>query len=142
MAKSYKKGDNMLNDGDFLEVDLNTAIDFFNEYVFGVGVPIILIFAGLFFCFKLKFFHFLHPIKIIKALKPDGAKSGVSSFGAMSLALAGTLDFNLRTRGHGADNFLLHIAVAPDICNSAVCFAGGMLVSSFAVYGNNLHIAQ
>ena len=91
MAKSYKKGDNMLKDGDFLEVDLNTAIDFFNEYVFGVGVPIILIFAGLFFCFKLKFFHFLHPIKIIKALKPDGAKSGVSSFGAMSLALAGTL---------------------------------------------------
>ena len=91
MAKSYKKGDNMLNDGDFLEVGLNSAIDFFNEYVFGVGVPLILIFAGLFFCFKLKFFHFLHPIKIIKALKPDGAKSGVSSFGAMSLALAGTL---------------------------------------------------
>ena len=70
---------------------MNTVIDFFNEYVFGVGVPLILIFAGLFFCFKLKFFHFLHPIKIIKALKPEGGKGGVSSFGAMSLALAGTL---------------------------------------------------
>ena len=70
---------------------MNTVIDFLNEYIFGAGVPIILIFAGLFFCFKLKFFHFLHPIKIIKALKPENAKNGVSSFGAMSLALAGTL---------------------------------------------------
>lgn len=70
---------------------MNTVIEFLNEYIFGAGVPIILIFAGLFFCFRLKFFHFLHPIKIIKALKPDNAKSGVSSFGAMSLALAGTL---------------------------------------------------
>lgn len=70
---------------------MNTVIDFLNEYIFGAGVPIILIFAGLFFCFRLKFFHFLHPIKIIKALKPESSKSGVSSFGAMSLALAGTL---------------------------------------------------
>ena len=70
---------------------MNSVIDFFNEYIFGVGVPVILIFAGVFFCFKLKFFHFLHPVKIIKALKPDNSKSGVSSFGAMSLALAGTL---------------------------------------------------
>ena len=70
---------------------MNTVVDFFNEYIFGVGVPIVLIFAGLFFCFKLKFFHFLHTIKVIKALKPDNAKKGISSFGAMSLALAGTL---------------------------------------------------
>ena len=70
---------------------MSEIINFFNEYLFGVGVPIILICAGLFFCFKLKFFHFLHPIKIIKALKPETAKGGVSSFGAMSLALAGTL---------------------------------------------------
>lgn len=67
------------------------VISFLNQYFFGVGVPIILMAAGIFFCFKLKFFHFLHPIKVIKALKPEGAKSGVSSFGAMSLALAGTL---------------------------------------------------
>ena len=70
---------------------MNKFIDFFNEYIFGIGVPIVLIFAGLFFCFKLRFFHFLHPVKIIKALKPESARSGVSSFGAMSLALAGTL---------------------------------------------------
>ena len=70
---------------------MSKAIDFFNEYIFGAGVPIILIFAGFFFCFKLKFFHFLHPVKIIKALKPESSKNGVSSFGAMTLALAGTL---------------------------------------------------
>ena len=70
---------------------MRNVIDFFNEYFFGVGVPIVLMLAGVFFCFKLKFFHFLHPIKIIKALKPENSKSGVSSFGAMSLALAGTL---------------------------------------------------
>ena len=67
------------------------AIAFLNSYVFGVGVPIVLILAGIFFCIRLKFFHFLHPARVIKALKPEGSKSGVSSFGAMSLALAGTL---------------------------------------------------
>ena len=67
------------------------VISLLNQYFFGVGVPVILIAAGVFFCFKLRFFHFLHPIKVIKALKPEESKSGVSSFGAMSLALAGTL---------------------------------------------------
>ena len=70
---------------------MSNFFEFFNEYVFGVGVPVILILAGLFFCFKLNFFHFLHPIKVIRAMKPESAKNGVSSFGAMSLALAGTL---------------------------------------------------
>ena len=66
-------------------------VAFLNRYFFGIGVPVILISAGIFFCFKLKFFHFLHPLRVIRALKPEGSKSGVSSFGAMSLALAGTL---------------------------------------------------
>ena len=66
-------------------------VDFLNEYVFGVGVPIILIGAGLFFCIRLRFFHFLHPIRVIRALKSEGDKKGISSFGAVSLALAGTL---------------------------------------------------
>ena len=70
---------------------MNNFFEFFNEYVFGVGVPVILILAGLFFCFKLRFFHFLHPIRVLSALKPESAKNGASSFGAMSLALAGTL---------------------------------------------------
>ena len=68
-------------------------VDFLNEYIFGVGVPIILIGAGLFFCVRLGFFHFLHPAKVIKALRSESGKDekGVSSFGAVSLALAGTL---------------------------------------------------
>ena len=70
---------------------MNNFFEFFNKYVFGVGVPVILILAGLFFCFKLRFFHFLHPIRVLSALKPESAKNGASSFGAMSLALAGTL---------------------------------------------------
>ena len=70
---------------------MNNFFEFFNEYIFGVGVPVILILAGLFFCFKLRFFHFLHPIRVLSALKPESAKNGASSFGAMSLALAGTL---------------------------------------------------
>ena len=90
MTKIAKKGDNIFKGVDWRQA-LRNLINFFNEYLFGVGVPILLIFAGLFFCFKLNFFHFLHPLKIIKALKPESSKSGVSSFGAMSLALAGTL---------------------------------------------------
>ena len=70
---------------------MSNFFEFFNEYIFGVGVPVTLILAGLFFCFKLRFFHFLHPIRVLSALKPESAKNGVSSFGAMSLALAGTL---------------------------------------------------
>lgn len=66
-------------------------VDFLNEYVFGIGVPIMILAAGLFFCIRLRFFHFLHPIRVIKALKSDGSRKGVSSFGAVSLALAGTL---------------------------------------------------
>ena len=66
-------------------------VGFLNEYIFGAGVPILLVLAGLFFCVRLRFFHFLHPIKIIKALKPDGIGGGVSSLRATTLALAGTL---------------------------------------------------
>lgn len=70
---------------------MKDVVAFLNEYIFGTGVPVILALAGLFFCVRLRFFHFLHPIKIIKALKSEGSKKGVSSFGAVSLALAGTL---------------------------------------------------
>ena len=68
-----------------------TAAEFLNKYIFGVGIPIFLMISGLFYCIKLRFFHFLHPIKIIKVIfsKPKG--TGVSSAKALALALAGTL---------------------------------------------------
>lgn len=70
---------------------MNTAFEFLNKYIFGVGIPVFLILAGLFYCFRLRFFHFFHPIRTIKSLRSDNRKGGVSSVSALSLALAGTL---------------------------------------------------
>ena len=68
-----------------------TVISLLNRYAFGVGVPIFLLSLGIFYCFKLRFFCFLHPIKIARAL--FGAEGGTraSSLKALTLALAGTL---------------------------------------------------
>lgn len=66
-------------------------IKFVNEYLFGIGVPILLILSGIFYCFRLKAFHFFHPIKVIKCLITKEKGKGVSSAKALTLALAGTL---------------------------------------------------
>lgn len=70
---------------------LDILISMLNKYAFGVGVPIFLIALGAFYCVRLRFFCFLHPIKIIKIL--FGGKKGerASSLKALALALAGTL---------------------------------------------------
>ncbi len=67
------------------------AISFLNKYVFGVGVPVLLVVVGLFYCVRLKFFHFLHPVRIIESLCSGEKGKGVSSLKALTLALAGTL---------------------------------------------------
>ena len=67
------------------------TVELINKYLFGVGVPILLILSGAFFCFRLKFFHFLHPVKIVKSLFSGTKDDGVSSAKAVTLALAGTL---------------------------------------------------
>jgi AGCS family alanine or glycine:cation symporter len=66
------------------------AISFINKYFFGIGIPFLLIGAGIFYCIRLKFFHFLHPIKVLRSFKSERS-GGVSSLKAMMLALAGTL---------------------------------------------------
>ena len=66
------------------------AISFINKYFFGIGIPFLLMGAGIFYCIKLKFFHFLHPIKVLRSFKSERS-GGVSSLKAMMLALAGTL---------------------------------------------------
>ena len=66
-------------------------VEFLNKYLFGLGIPILLIGAGIFYCVRLGFFHFLHPIKVIKSLGSQESGGGVSSFKAVMLALAGTL---------------------------------------------------
>ncbi len=70
-----------------------TAISFLNKYVFGVGVPVLLILLGMFYCIRLKFFHLLHPVKLAKCIfgRESTQSGGVSSAKALMLALAGTL---------------------------------------------------
>ncbi len=70
---------------------MSEAVEFLNKYIFGVGIPVFLILSGIFYCIRLKFFHFLHPIRIIKSLRSDKRADGVSSAKALTLALAGTL---------------------------------------------------
>ena len=67
------------------------AISFLNKYIFGLGVPLLLMLISLFYCVRLKFFHLLHPIKIVKSLFCGRRSGGVSSAKAVTLALAGTL---------------------------------------------------
>ncbi len=62
-----------------------------NSVLSGIAVPLALCAAGIFFGIKLKFFYILHPLDSLRAIKKGGNGNGVSSFGALSLALAGTL---------------------------------------------------
>ena len=55
-------------------------------FLCGVILPLFLLFTGIRYGVKLKFFYILHPIKTAKAML-----SGRGGFSALSLALAGTL---------------------------------------------------
>ena len=66
-------------------------LEFLNTYIFGLAVPAALIAAGVFFSFRLKFFHILHPSVIFKTLSSKSDTGGMSPLRALSLALAGTL---------------------------------------------------
>ncbi len=61
-----------------------------NAILSGVAVPLLLCFAGIFYCVRLRAFHIRRPIFVIRMLIKDSGK-GLSSVSAMSLALAGTL---------------------------------------------------
>ena len=66
-------------------------IEFFNKYLFGIAVPLLLICSGIFYAVVLKCFHIKHPIVILKALTKKSAAGGTTPFRAVTLALAGTL---------------------------------------------------
>lgn len=66
-------------------------LDFFNRYVFGVLTPAALMAAGGFYAFRLKFFHFRHPVKLMRGMLSGGGNRKNSPLRALSLALAGTL---------------------------------------------------
>ena len=66
---------------------------FVNKYVFGSAVPIILVFAGIYYTVILRGFHLRRIGVIIASMtrKRDKREGGISPFRALTLALAGTL---------------------------------------------------
>lgn len=57
----------------------------------GVLTPALLLFTGLWFGIRLRFFYFLHPIRFVRDLKTAAAAGGSSPVAALTMALAGTL---------------------------------------------------
>ncbi len=66
-------------------------IEFLNSFVFGPAVPVLLIFAGIYYSVSLKFFYIRHPIKILRSMFKKRSEKGISPFRAATVALAGTL---------------------------------------------------
>jgi len=62
-----------------------------NQYLFGAAVPLLLLVAGIFFGFRLRWFHLRHPLRVLRALTERHPQTGVSPIRALCLALAGTL---------------------------------------------------
>ncbi len=62
-------------------------MEILNRYLSGIIMPFLLIFLGIFFLIKLKFFFILHPIKSVQSM----LKNRKNGFRSLSVALAGTL---------------------------------------------------
>ena len=62
-----------------------------NSVLSGIAVPLLLVTIGLFYGFKLKFFHILKPRLVIGGMRSEKRSGGISSGKAVCLALAGTL---------------------------------------------------
>ncbi len=69
----------------------SAMVALFNTYFVSLLTPILLLSAGLFFSYRLKFFFLRHPLIILKSLCRKEKKNGISPFRAVTLALAGTL---------------------------------------------------
>ena len=70
-------------------------IELVNKYVIGALLPPMLILCGVYFCFRLRFFHLRHPIALLSvALGRSRSATGrdaPSPLSALCMALAGTL---------------------------------------------------
>ena len=66
-------------------------LEWFCDNVVSALTPLMLLAAGVFFCFYLKCFFVRHPIKILSSMIKRESGEGLSPFRAVSLALAGTL---------------------------------------------------
>ncbi len=62
-----------------------------NFFLTGILVPLLICSVGIFYAVKLKLFHIIKPMSVLRGLKSEKASKGVSSASAVTLALAGTL---------------------------------------------------
>jgi len=62
-----------------------------NSALSGIILPAVLLIAGLFLGWKMRFFYILHPIRLIRDIRDSASNGGVSPMRALSVALAGTL---------------------------------------------------
>lgn len=62
-----------------------------NRYVLGVAVPPLLMAVGIFYGFRLRWFHLRHPRLLLSVLAEPSGDGGVSPIRALMLSLAGTL---------------------------------------------------
>ena len=69
-------------------------LDFVNKYIIGTLIPLVLIFAGVFFLFFLRFKPLSKPKKMISVMlssNSEGDGSAITPFRSVTMALAGTL---------------------------------------------------
>ncbi len=66
-------------------------LEYINSALSGYILPAILLIAGLYLGWRLRFFYILHPVRLCRDIRDSAASGGVSPFRALSVALAGTL---------------------------------------------------
>lgn len=66
-------------------------LEYVNDMLSGMIIPLALTLSGIFYGVRLKFFHILKPLAVVKGLKSEKRAGGISSARAVTLALAGTL---------------------------------------------------
>lgn len=66
-------------------------LEYVNSFLSGILLPAVLLIAGLYLGWRIRFFYILHPLKLCRDIKNAAGVGGVSPFRALSVALAGTL---------------------------------------------------
>ena len=62
-----------------------------NHTLSGVILPAVLLVAGLYLGYRIRFFYVLHPVRLCRTIRDAATGEGVSPLRALSVALAGTL---------------------------------------------------
>lgn len=66
-------------------------MELINVVLSGYMMPIMLMGAGVYFGWRMRFFYIFHPLRFIKSLSENRGRGGISPFRALTEALAGTL---------------------------------------------------